>query len=404
MAVRKNILKLAKKISGSVAMLVKLDENAPEYKVLNCVVTDEMCEVALALELRKPQPLETIARRCGLPLEETKARLDKLTEAGQVLRAGGLVVFPTETVYGLGGNATDEAAARKIYAAKGRPSNNPLIIHVADPRDAEAYAVTSPLYYRLAAAFMPGPLTLILPKKDTIPYTVTGMLDSVAVRCPSHPIAHALIAAAGVPVAAPSANLSGKPSPTCAEHVIEDLSGRVDMILDGGVCDIGLESTILKIDCDVPILLRPGGITYEQLCTVCGQVEIAAAVMGQLAPGERPLSPGMMYRHYAPATPLILVRGEQAAVTAYLRERQAEGCGVLCYAEEADRLTDRRRIILGHRDAPDEQAQHLFTALRDADHFGAPALYAHYPDETGMGLALCNRMLRAAAHQVIDLP
>ncbi len=328
---------------------------------------------------------------------------DKLAEAGRVLRGGGLVVFPTETVYGLGGNATDAEAAKKIYAAKGRPSDNPLIIHIAEPRDAEAYAETSALYYRLAAAFMPGPLTLILPKKDTIPHSVTGGLDSVAVRCPAHPIAHALIAAAGVPIAAPSANLSGKPSPTCAAHVIDDLSGRVDMILDGGECDIGLESTILKIDCDVPVLLRPGGITYEQLCTVCGHVEIAAAVIGQLAPGERPLSPGMMYRHYAPATPLILVRGERAAVTAYLRERQAEGCGVLCYAEEAGALADERRIILGHRDDPAEQAQHLFTALRDADAFGAPTLYAHYPDEHGMGLALCNRMLRAAAHQIVEV-
>ena len=328
---------------------------------------------------------------------------DKLTEAGRVLREGGLVVFPTETVYGLGGNATDAEAAKKIYAAKGRPSDNPLIIHIAEPRAAEAYAVTSPLYYRLAAAFMPGPLTLILPKKETIPHSVTGGLDSVAVRCPAHPIAHALIAAAGIPIAAPSANLSGKPSPTCAAHVIDDLSGRVDMILDGGDCEIGLESTILKIDCDIPVLLRPGGITYEQLCAVCGQVEIAAAVTGQLAPGERPLSPGMMYRHYAPATPLVLVRGERGAATAYLRARQAEGCGVLCYAEEADELLPERRIILGHRDDAAEQAQHLFTALRDADQLGVPTVYAHYPDEHGMGLALCNRMIRAAAHQVVEV-
>lgn len=337
-------------------------------------------------------------------INSPEADADKLAEAGRVLREGGLVVFPTETVYGLGGNATDAEAAKKIYAAKGRPSDNPLIIHIAEPRDAEAYAETSPLYYRLAEAFMPGPLTLILPKKETIPHSVTGGLDSVAVRCPAHPIAHALIAAAGVPVAAPSANLSGKPSPTCAAHVIDDLSGRVEMILDGGACDIGLESTILKIDCDVPVLLRPGGITYEQLCGVCGQVEIAEAVLGRLRPGERPLSPGMMYRHYAPTTPLTLVRGERmAAVTAYLRARQEEGCGILCYAEEADALLPERRIILGHRDDMAEQAQHLFTALRDADAFGAPRLYAHFPDEKGMGLALCNRMLRAAAHQVLDI-
>lgn len=336
-------------------------------------------------------------------IRSAEADAEKLAEAGEILRDGGLVVFPTETVYGLGGNATDRAAAEKIYAAKGRPSDNPLIIHVAEPRDAEAYAVTSPLYYRLAAAFMPGPLTLILPKRETIPHSVTGGLDSVAVRCPAHPIAHALIAAAGVPIAAPSANLSGKPSPTCAAHVRDDLDGRVDMILDGGDCAIGVESTILKIDCTPPVLLRPGGITVEMLRAVCGEVKIADAVIGQLAPGERPLSPGMMYRHYAPVTPLTLIKGEKRAVTAYLRERQAEGCGVLCYAEEATAMLPERLIVLGHRDDAAEQAKHLFTALRDADAFGAPMLYAHYPDEAGMGLALCNRMLRAAAHRVLEL-
>ncbi|MBE6575917.1 MAG: threonylcarbamoyl-AMP synthase [Ruminococcaceae bacterium] len=327
----------------------------------------------------------------------------QLAEAAEILRRGGLVVFPTETVYGLGGNATDSEAAQKIYAAKGRPSDNPLIIHIAYPEDAADYAEISPLYLRLAEAFMPGPLTVILPKKDTIPHSVTGGLDSVAVRCPAHPIAHALIAAAGIPIAAPSANLSGKPSPTCAAHVIEDLSGRVDVIIDGGNCDIGLESTILKIDGDHPVLLRPGGITLEQLEAVCGPVEVAAAVIGQLAPGERPLSPGMMYRHYAPSTPLTLVRGERGAVTAYLAARQAEGCGILCYAEDAELLSPERCIILGHRDSPEEQAHHLFTALRDADALNAPHLYAPMPEESGMGLALCNRMLRAAAHTVIEL-
>ena len=173
-----------------------------------------------------------------------------IQEAAEILRRGGLVVFPTETVYGLGGNATDQEAAKAIYAAKGRPSDNPLIIHVASPEDAEPYAVTSDAYYRLARRFMPGPLTVILPKKDTIPLSVTGGLDSVAVRCPAHPVARALIRAAGVPIAAPSANRSGKPSPTCAAHVIEDLLGRVDMILDGGECEVGLESTIVKLEGD----------------------------------------------------------------------------------------------------------------------------------------------------------
>ena len=220
-----------------------------------------------------------------------------LLRAAEILRRGGLVVFPTETVYGLGGNGLDGTAAKKIYAAKGRPSDNPLIIHIATPEDAEQYAVTHPLYYRLASAFMPGPLTVILPKRENVPKSVTGGLDTVAVRCPSHPVAHRLIELAGIPIAAPSANLSGKPSPTCAEDVICDLSGRVDMILDGGACDIGLESTIVKIDGDSLTLLRPGGITYDALCMVCDKVTVADAVMHQLAANERPLSPGMKYRH-----------------------------------------------------------------------------------------------------------
>ena len=216
-----------------------------------------------------------------------------LSAASKIIREGGLVVFPTETVYGLGGDATNPSSAEKIYKAKGRPSDNPLIIHIADPEDAEPYAVTSEAYYRLAKAFMPGPLTIILPKKQTIPYRTTGGLENVAVRCPSHPIARALIAKAGVPIAAPSANLSGKPSPTCARHVIEDLSGRVDMIIDGGDSDIGLESTIIQLDGNTATLLRPGAITADALRCVCENVTVANAVLNQLGEGERPLSPGM---------------------------------------------------------------------------------------------------------------
>ena len=191
-----------------------------------------------------------------------------IVHAGQILREGGLVVFPTETVYGLGGLATSDAAAKAIYEAKGRPSDNPLIIHVASPEDAEPYAVTNDTYYRLAEQFMPGPLTVILPKKDSIPHSVTGGLDSVAVRCPAHPVARALIRAAGAPVAAPSANRSGRPSPTCAAHATEDLNGRVAAIIDGGECEVGLESTIIKLEGDKGILLRPGAITADALSCV----------------------------------------------------------------------------------------------------------------------------------------
>ena len=329
--------------------------------------------------------------------------------AASVIRDGGLVVFPTETVYGLGGNGLDSEAAMKIYAAKGRPSDNPLIIHVARPEDAYLYTVTDevtkPLYEALAKAFMPGPLTVILHKRDCVPYSTTGGLDTVAVRCPSHPVAHALIEAAGVPVAAPSANLSGKPSPTCAAHVIEDLSGRVDMIIDGGECDIGLESTIVKIDRDEAgaylTLLRPGGITYDALTCVCDRVEIARAVSEQLAKDERPLSPGMKYRHYAPTAPLVLLDGEAEDVLVYLQKAQEnEICAILCYDEEVPSLKGERLLPVGRRDDVAAHAKTLFARLREADGTNAAIIYAHLPDKSGLGLALYNRMIRAAAHTV----
>lgn len=329
---------------------------------------------------------------------------DELNAATEILKRGGLVVFPTETVYGLGGDGTNANAAKSIYAAKGRPSDNPLIIHISTPEDAESYAETNETYYKLAAAFMPGPLTVILPKKDSIPFSVTGGLDSVAVRCPSHPIARQLIAAAGLPIAAPSANLSGKPSPTCARHVIEDLDGRVDMIIDGGSCEIGLESTIVKLDGDAATLLRPGAITADALSCVCGEVKIAPAVLEQLKENERPLSPGMKYRHYAPSVPLILVDGEEENVISFLRtEQKNKKCAILCYHEEMAMLDNQNVIDIGASNDLETQAQALFTALRDADSFGVDIIYAHLPTKDGIGLALYNRMIRAAAHTVIKV-
>lgn len=340
-----------------------------------------------------------------ITIHDAKSQMSDINEAAAVIRAGGLVVFPTETVYGLGGDATNAQASMKIYAAKGRPSDNPLIIHVAEPEDAEAYAVTDKLYYRLAEAFMPGPLTVILPKKDTIPLSTTGGLDSVAVRCPSHPVAHALIAAAGVPIAAPSANLSGSPSPTCAAHVIHDLDGRVDMILDGGESEIGLESTIVKIQRDDEgeflTLLRPGGITYDALCCVCSRVVIARAVSEQLKQDERPLSPGMKYKHYSPRTPVVLLDGTDEDVLAFLiAEQKVRRCAVLCYDEEVPYLSPEGLLPIGAREDPAAHAHRLFARLREADTVGADVVYAHLPDRSGLGLALYNRMIRAAAHTV----
>ena len=325
----------------------------------------------------------------------------KILEAANILRAGGVVAFPTETVYGLGADATDRDAAKKIYAAKGRPSDNPLIIHISRPEDAALYAYTSPLYERLAEAFMPGPLTVIMPKRDIIPSEVTGGLDSVAVRCPSHPVARALISAAGVAIAAPSANISGSPSPTCASHVIKDMQGKIDAIIDGGECEIGLESTIVKIDGDKAIMLRPGAVTADALSCVCEKVEIASAVTEALGENERPLSPGMKYRHYAPSAPLVLLDGSAQAVTAFLAKAQlSENCAVLCYSEEALILKQENIIDIGAADDLAAQAQRLFGALREADAFGCDVIYAHLPKPDGLGLALYNRLIRAAAHTV----
>ena len=330
----------------------------------------------------------------------------ELQAAAEILRRGGLVVFPTETVYGLGGDATNAASSRNIYEAKGRPSDNPLIIHIAHPDDAERYAVTCPCYHRLAKAFMPGPLTVILPRRDIIPTETTGGLDTVAVRCPSHPVAHALIEACGVAIAAPSANRSGKPSPTCAADVIDDMMGRVDMILDGGESDIGLESTIVKIeDEDTVTLLRPGAITYDALCMVVANVNVAAAVSERLGENERPLSPGMKYRHYAPDAPLVLLDGEAQDVLAFLQEEQSKRtCAVLCYNEEIPSL--QKAILLPVGDAEDlpSHAKLLFRQLREADRRHPEIIYAHLPPKEGLGLALYNRMIRAAAHTIEHIP
>lgn len=331
---------------------------------------------------------------------------ESIRRAAETLLKGGLVVFPTETVYGLGGNATDPLAAERIYAAKGRPSDNPLIIHISSPEEADRYAVTSPLYERLAEAFFPGPLTVILPVRDTIPKTVTAGLSTVAIRCPSHPVAGALIRAAGVPIAAPSANLSGSPSPTSAFHVREDMEGRVDMILDGGECEIGLESTIVKLESnDTLTLLRPGAITPEDLLAVVPDVKIASAVLGRLGEGERVLSPGMKYKHYAPKTPFELLDGTPEQVAAFLCDK-GETVAFFAYEEDIPRLceaTSATLLPIGSKNQPAQLAKRLFWLLRECDKRGFSAIYADVPIPEGLGLALYNRMIRAAAHNIIVL-
>ncbi len=329
-----------------------------------------------------------------------------LLRAGELLRQGGLVVFPTETVYGLGADATRGEAAEKIYAAKGRPSDNPLIIHIASPEEAERYTETTPLYYRLAEAFMPGPLTVVLKAKASVPLAVRAGLPTVAVRCPAHPAARELIRAAGVPIAAPSANLSGSPSPTNARHVRDDMEGRVDMILDGGDSDIGLESTIVKIEEDGSLtLLRPGAITPDDLAAIGAKVTIADAVLGALKEGETVLSPGMKYKHYAPHTPFYLLDGAPEAAAAYLNGIRGR-LAVLCYTGDADvfaTLRNAHPIPVGEREDLFWLAKRLFSLLRDCDCGQYDAIYAPLPPPRGLGLALYNRMIRAAAHHIITL-
>ncbi len=337
-----------------------------------------------------------------------------IAEAAELIRSGALVVFPTETVYGLGANALDSRAAERIYAAKGRPSDNPLIIHIASPEDAALYAVTSPLYERLAECFMPGPLTVILPVRDVIPKTVTASLMTVAVRCPSHAAARALIREAGVPIAAPSANLSGSPSPTEVRHVVADMRSRVHMILDGGDCEIGLESTIVRPEEDGTVtLLRPGGITVEMLTDAGFSVRVPDTLNDAPKAGETVVCPGMKYRHYAPKAPLFLLDGTREEQTAFLMRRAeelAKSGGRMVLLDTVERCDALHTLLptavclpLGNEGDDAQRAKHLFTRLRDADEQNPSEIYAPMPEKAGIGLALYNRMIRASAYQVIRL-
>lgn len=346
-------------------------------------------------------------RMAKIPSVNTPEAKEQIRVAAELLRCGKLVIFPTETVYGLGGDGTSENASALIYQAKGRPSDNPLILHVAQPSDAERYTYTTPVYDKLAAAFMPGPLTVIMRARDTVPLTVRAGLPTVAVRCPSHPVAHALIQEAGVPIAAPSANLSGKPSPTCFAHVCEDMDGRVDMIIDGGPCEVGLESTIVKIEDDGTLtLLRPGKITPSDLRAVVPEVRIASAVTAQLSPHETVLSPGMKYRHYAPNAPVYLLHGDDDARFGYVRAAEGK-CAILSYTDEVDRYSavlPREAIYpIGDRADLETQAHTLFYSLREADKQNYDRIFAPLPIKEGMGLALYNRLIRAAAYQIVEL-
>ena len=328
-------------------------------------------------------------------------REEDIERAAQIIRQGGLVAFPTETVYGLGASALDADAARRIYAAKGRPSDNPLIIHLARAEDAEEYAVTSELYYKLAQRFMPGPITVILPKKDIIPLSVTGGLPTVAVRVPLNIHAHKLISAVGVPVAAPSANISGRPSATCARYCLEDFDGRIDAVLDGGDAAFGLESTIVKPDGDGLRLLRPGAVTPEELSSLGVPVTVDPSVTERFE--GTPEAPGMKYRHYAPRAEVIILDGADRDVYDYLRDKR--DCGILCFSEDTELLGRPGAESLGSRSDPLEQAHLLFRLLREFDERGdVSTIYARIPSRDGAGLAAFNRLIKAAGYRILQLP
>ena len=340
--------------------------------------------------------------------EINKTSLVQLEEAAEIIKNGGLVVFPTETVYGLGADATNPLAVESIYTAKGRPGDNPLIIHIADPKDAEGYAYVNDTYYRLADKFMPGPLTVILKSKDIIPKKTRAGLETVAVRCPDNSIAQTLIRLSGVPIAAPSANLSGSPSPTKASHVIDDMTGRVDVIIDGGDADFGLESTIVLVNGEDSLtLLRPGKITKEELLTVCQEVKVADAVTDELKDGEKALSPGMKYRHYAPRATLLLLDGERDAISEFLKKDAPKSSAIICYEEDTSyfdkEIPSADIYSFGKKEDEITQAHKLFALLREVDKKSYDKIYAPLPKKQGVGLALYNRMIRAAAHQIIKL-
>lgn len=332
-----------------------------------------------------------------------------LREAGEIIRAGGLSAFPTETVYGLGGDALNPQSSRKIYAAKGRPSDNPLIVHIADMGALPLIVKEIPeSAQKLAERFWPGPLTMILYKSDEVPYETTGGLNTVAVRMPGNRIARELIRAAGGYVAAPSANLSGRPSPTSAKHVAEDLEGRVEMIIDGGDVEIGLESTIIDLTADKPMILRPGFITGQDLRQVLAAVEEDSTLMREDS-GQAPKAPGMKYRHYAPRGDLTIIGGAEEDVVAYInahcRERQDENkkTGVIATDATALRYCADVCKSVGCREDEEAIAKELYRILREFDDEAVEVIYAEAFDAQGIGRAVMNRLLKAAGYRMINI-
>lgn len=328
---------------------------------------------------------------------------NEINKAGEIIRNGGLVAFPTETVYGLGANAFSADAAEKIYAAKGIPSDNPLIVHVCCKEDIYKIAKDIPKAAQaVIEMLMPAPLTIILKKKNIIPDTVTAGLKSVAVRFPADKTAQKFIKASGVPVAAPSANLSGKPSPTKVKHVIADMNGRIDAVIDGGDCEVGVESTIIDFTGDIPVILRPGGITKADLEKIGIEVRIDKNVLKSLSKEEKPKCPGMKYKHYAPDAEVTVVEGEKTAVREKIKEliRNTDKITGVLTMNVADY---DNAVILSAGGTNKEYAKNLFSALREFDELGVEAVFAEFYSDDGYGLAVKNRLYKAAGGNVIHV-
>lgn len=371
------------------------------------------CDI-LALSVQKNRKVSNRMNTVTVKIDRSKAEFTEaedaaLRRAGEVIRAGGLVAFPTETVYGLGGDALNRESSRKIYAAKGRPSDNPLIVHICKFEDIRQIVKEVPEEVcRIAEAFWPGPLTMILPKSELVPKETTGGLDTVAVRFPSDKIAQKLIEYSGGYIAAPSANLSGRPSPTVAKYVAEDMDGRIEMIIDGGAVGIGLESTIIDLTVSPPQILRPGYVTEEMLRKVLGRVDTDVTILSADS-GQAPKAPGMKYRHYAPKGELTIVEGEPDAVVAYIngqvqRAREnGEKTGVIGTDECAGRYCADVVKSVGSREDEEGIARHLFTVLREFDDENVERMYSESFDSAGLGQAIMNRLLKAAGHHVVRL-
>ena len=339
--------------------------------------------------------METKLRNADLP--------GTIEEAAKLLREGQLVALPTETVYGLGANGLSENAVAKIFEAKGRPQDNPLILHIADASQMEDICHSIPKEaYLLAEKFWPGPLTMVLPAKDIVPKRTTGGLSTVAVRCPDHAATRDIIRQAGVPIAAPSANISGKPSTTTALHVLDDHNGKLPLIVDGGPCRVGVESTIVDLTDSRPRLLRPGGITPEQLLEVLGDLVVDKAVTAQIDKDAVVKAPGMKYRHYAPQCPLVIVTGSSEAAAKYIKRQYQPGNRVLCFTEELPLYEGCDPLPYGEAANTATLSAGLFAALRVLDDPAVTKVYARCPEGGGIAYAVQNRLKKAAAFQIID--